>query len=124
MPKEQMVDELPTIIRIEAEHGHGKQRADSGNRPADRPFTPIGECDAFRPLGGDVGEHERVHAAQRAPVAARALPAMPDEVDFEETGPVVLPVGVGADRDLMLQERTGLGRRPPARRGGTTGGGE
>jgi hypothetical protein len=90
---EQMIDELPTVIRIEAAHGHRKQRADSGNRRADRLLTAILERDAFRPLGGDVGEHECVQI-----LAAGALPAMPDEVDFEETGPVVLPVGEGANR--------------------------
>jgi hypothetical protein len=54
---------------------------------------------------------------------------MPDQIDLEEAGPVVVPVGEGANRgcplgSMMLEERTGFGRCPPARQGGTAGGGE
>jgi len=54
---------------------------------------------------------------------------MRDQIDFEETGAVVVPVGEGADRGcplgrMMLEERTGFGRCPATGQGGAARGGE
>ncbi len=101
-----MIDELSAVIRVEAKDGHRQQRAGVGDCRADCLLAPIGERKAFRPLGGDVGEHEAVQI-----LAARAFPAMRDQIDFEETGAVVVPVGEGADggcpRILVMTVRGG-----------------
>ncbi len=49
---------------------------------------------------------------------------MRDQIDFKETGPVVVPVGGSTNRDLVLEERTRFGRRPTMRQGGAAGGRE
>jgi hypothetical protein len=36
-----------------------------------------------------------------------------DQIDFDETGPLLVPLRKRADRDLMLQQRTGLGAGAP-----------
>ena len=68
------------------------------------------------PAGGDVGH------GQRAGEVAVVVPALvADQVDLDEPGPVLIPVGPGPDRDLGLQQRprlgVGSGPSAPARHG-------
>jgi hypothetical protein len=111
-----MVDELSAIVGIETEQGKGQAGAGISNRVADCVLAAIHERDALGPLGRDVGEHEAMQI-----FAIAALPAVGDQIDFEETGAVVIPVGEGTKGDLLSEERAGFGRCPTARQGGMAG---
>ena len=57
------------------------------------------------PARGDVDGAERV-----GELAARVAALVADQVDLEEAGPGVIPLGEGAHRDLAPQERARLGQ--------------
>jgi len=58
----------------------------------------------FGPAGGDVGDVQAL-----AEVPSRVAALVPDTVDLDIAGLVLIPVGPGPDRDLALEQRTGLG---------------
>jgi len=105
------VDEFGAVVAIETEERQGQARADAMDGPPDAllPLTPDGL--QFDPRGGDV------HRAERAQVEALGLrAAVGDEIDLEEAGPGVGPVGEGANRDFVLQDGAGAREGRAARR--------
>jgi len=46
---------------------------------------------------------------------------MSDQINLKKAGSVVVPVGKGADRNLVFQERSRFGCRPSARQESTAG---
>lgn len=67
-------------------------------------------------MGRDVGEREAVRR-----LAATTPSPMCDEIDLEKARSVAIPVGEGTYRDVVLEQRSRSGYRPPARQGGVTG---
>src|SRR6266851_5238532 len=93
-----LVDELAAVIAVEPEERHGQALAHAMHAPA-HPLVPLApdrlELD---PGGGDV------HGAERTEVKAlRTAAAVGDEIDLEEPGPGVVPLGEGADGDLVAK---------------------
>jgi hypothetical protein len=94
---EDAVDELRAVVAIEAE-GHRQPLLDvmDGAAHAALAFAPDGiELD---PAGADV---DRAEGVQGEPLGAR--PAVGDEIDLEEAEPGIIPVGEGAEGDLVLE---------------------
>src|SRR6266851_6552141 len=93
-----LVDELAAVVAVESEQRHGQALAHAMHAPA-HPLVPLApdglELD---PGGGDVDGAEGAEVE-----ALRAGPAMRDEIDFEKSGPRVVPLREGADGDLVAE---------------------
>ena len=98
------VDELAAVVRVDAQDGEGEL----GNDVLEGLEHPDGRLvldrAVDRPARGDVGDREG-----ETELAARVAPFVADQVDFDEPGRVLVPLGPGAYRDLGLEQRPGLG---------------
>jgi hypothetical protein len=89
-------------------------------RPAKTARWPrVGDGAALAPTRGDVDRAQRVGVR-----GGEAGPAVCDEVNFQEAGLRVIPLGERADGDLTEEQCAGLGRREPARSERAAGGSE
>jgi len=90
---EMSVDELASIVRVNAkdlERKHWFDLFDGLNAEA---FGSAHECGADRPSGGYVSHVECVDI-----LAAGGIAAVSDQVDLEEAGASIIPVCEGTDR--------------------------
>ena len=103
------VDELRAVVGVDPEN----RERELGDDLLDRLEHPDRSLVLHRAIDSracrDVGEGER-----EAELAARVAPLVADEVDLDEPGFVLVPLGPGADRDLGLEQRAGLGVRTPS----------
>src|ERR1035441_893986 len=99
-----VVDELTSVVRIDAEYREGELRDDvlDGLEDPDGPLAP--DPPAAGPTGENVSNGEG-----EAELAARVASLVADQVDFDEPGHILAPLGPGADRDLRFEQRAGLG---------------
>src|SRR5713226_7523947 len=116
---EALVDALPAVIAVEAEEWHGPALAHAMHAPA-HPLVPLApdglELD---PGGGDVARAERAEIE-----VLGAAAAVSHEVDFEKPGAGVVPLGEGAEGNLVPEPGAHVGGRGPAPRPRGARGGE
>ena len=116
---EQLVDELGARITVPAEQGHRQALAGVMNRAAHALLALAPHRLELGPTGDDVD------GAQGTEVEAEgAGPAVGDEIAFEEAGARIVPVGKGADGDLVFEPRARTRDSAPARRPRGAGGRE
>ena len=99
-----VVDELAAAVGVQGAQGERQPRANQQQRLEDPLLRLVEHGPNLRPLGHPVGEHqgEGMLAAGDAPVVA-------DQIGADLAGPGVLPLGEGADRNLVDQARGRLG---------------
>ena len=101
---EQMpVEELVSVIGIEAQDGERQLCFDLGDARGHRGLASVRHGASLGPLGMDIG-----HGEAPAKLSRHALAAVGHGVGFEEAGAAHLPV-LGPDRNLAAQERAGPG---------------
>src|SRR6185437_14103036 len=83
--------------------GNGKARPGALECSQNRLTPTIEQGEAFRPAGGDICERDRVQAT-----TLQSSPTMGDQVHLQETRFGLVPLGVGADRNLLFEQRTRL----------------
>jgi hypothetical protein len=102
--QELFIEKGAAIVRADSQEGKGKASAD-GFKPEEYSLlTAVGAGLAFRPTSGDVGQ---IQSEEELSVGRTA--AMGDQVDFGETGALVIPIHEGADGDLVLKQAAGFG---------------
>ena len=106
------------VVGVDAEDREGERPAGVLDRLGDADRRLVRHRAVDRPARGDVGHRE---GEAELPEGVAALVA--DEVDLDEARDVLVPLRPGADRDLGLEQRAGLGvargpgtRRAPSRR--------
>ena len=112
-----VVDELGAVVAVQAAQGHRQTLADVVDGGADS-FLALAPDDLeVDPRGRDIDGAERVEVEALGRGAA-----VGDQVQFEEAGLGVGPLGKGADGDLVLEPGAGAGRREaPVREGAPKG---
>jgi len=95
------IDELRSIIRINAPHGKGQQVLSALEGSNNGLLTFIQERKAFGPAGGNIGEGQ---GPQERSVGLGGT--MSDQVGFQKAWLDVIPLLEGADRNLLLQQRS------------------
>ena len=108
---EAVVDELRAVVAVETDEGNRQPLPDVMDRPAHAPLT-------FAPDGFELDPHRGdVHGAEGAEVEALGTAAaVGDQIDLAEAGARVVPLGEGADRDLLPEPGPGArARGAPAR---------
>ncbi len=114
-----LVDELTTVIAIEPEERHGQALAHPMHAPA-HPLVPLTpdrlELD---PGGGNVDRAEGAEVK-----ALRTAAAVGDQIDLEEPWAGVVPLGEGADGDLVAEPGADPRGGGPTRGPGGACGGE
>jgi len=92
------VDELRSVVRIDADNREREHRGDVLECLEDPPGGLVPHGPVHRPTGGNVG-----HCQGEAELTKAVAALMAHQVDFHETRDRVVPFGPGADRDLGLQ---------------------
>ena len=109
-----VVDELAAAVGVQGAQGERQPGANQQQRLEDPLLRLVEHGANLRPLGQAVDEHqgEGMLAAGDAAVVA-------DQIGADLAGPCVLPLGEGADRDLVDQTRGRLGMGATAYAQGT-----
>jgi hypothetical protein len=95
------IDELAAVIGIDPQNRKREERACASEGRQDRLLAPMQERQAFRPSGGHIGERQRVDIPSLDVGAT-----MSHEISFQKAGSGLLPLPEGADRDLLLEQRS------------------
>ena len=98
------VNELTAVIRVNTFDLKGNFPGNISERFKDPPLSLGLESTSFRPARGDVGEIKRMDHLR-----ARNTAIMSHEIDFDKAWRSLVPLREGSDRDLMLEQSTGLG---------------
>jgi len=104
------VDERAVVVGVDAPQREGQPLADRGERGEDAPLAAVDDGPGFKPGRGDVDDGQ---ALDVLPVGR--LAAVTDEVQFRKAGVPLIPLGKGADGDVLLEQA------PRARRGQAAG---
>ena len=96
-----LIDELSAVIGINPQNRKREQRACALEGSQHRLLAPMQEGKAFRPAGGYVGERQRVQVTSLDVGAT-----MGHQVRFQKARSGLLPLLEGADRDLLLEQRS------------------
>ncbi len=94
----------PPLSQVDAEQREGQLPTHVEQRLEGPPPGAVAHDARLGPAAGHVGHAERV-----GELAAGVATLVPDEVDLDEAGPVLVPLGEGAHRDLALQQAARLG---------------
>jgi len=119
VPIQSLVDELRAVVAIQAPQGPGQTLPDfmAGGGHAMLPFAP--DRVQLDPARGDIDGAE---CAEGRALGARR--AVGHQVDLAVAGHGFVPVGKGAEGDLLFEPRAGLGGTGAAERILRAGGGE
>src|SRR5437660_1150185 len=101
------IDELRAIVTVQPAQGNGQATADLMQRRLDACVALAPDGLQLDPARGDV---DRAQGMQEE--AAAVLATMRDEIDLEKAWPGVVPLGEGADGDLLLEPSARLRRAP------------
>jgi hypothetical protein len=96
----------PPLSQVDAEQGEGQAGAHVEKRLEGPPAGAVTHHARFGPAAGHVGAAEAV-----GELAARIAALVADQVDLDEAGAALVPLGEGAHRDLALQQAARLGVR-------------
>ncbi len=97
------IDELRTVVGIQAAEGKGERGVQLGHGGADRALGLPQNGAGLDPAGMDIGEIEGLEKFTVGPIAG-----MGDEIDLGEARRGDVPV-LSADGDVMLEQGAGLG---------------
>jgi hypothetical protein len=100
---EVVVEELAAVVAIKTQEGKGQALFDAADLLEHAGAAPAPDRAQADPAGVEVGEGDGPDVLARNGVAA-----VGDRVGLDEAGPGHIPV-LGADRDLFLEQRAGLG---------------
>ena len=102
--KQFVVDELVAIVGIHAQQREGQTALDEPKGRKHVHLSLVARGGALGPARFDVGEVERPGM-----FAARIAAVMGDQVHLGEAGTVFVPLGPGANRNLILEQGARLG---------------
>src|SRR5450759_5548161 len=94
----------PPLSQVDAEQREGQAAAHVEQRLEGPPAGAVTHDAHLGPAAGHVGDAERV-----GELAAAIAALVADQVDLDEAGLSLVPLGEGAHRDLALQQATRLG---------------
>jgi hypothetical protein len=107
-PGEQVVvDELASVVRVDTEQGERQDGRYLDHRLVHPPLSLVAQRADLGPAGGHVGQGQGL-----TELAPGLTPIVPHQIDLEEAGAGLVPLGEGADRDLAAKQRSGLGTAP------------
>ena len=92
---EVVVDELGTVVRIDAQDGE----RELANDVLDGLEDPDGRLVLDRAIDGPTGENVS-NGEGKAELARRVAPLVADQVDFDKPGHILAPLRPGTNRDL------------------------
>jgi hypothetical protein len=101
-----VVDELGTIIGVDAEEWEGKSCAYFLKACKDMDLGFIFQGFGFGPRCRDVGERECLTV-----IIKGRTTIMGNEIGFTKTGSLLIPIGKGSDRDVVLEQGAGACER-------------
>ncbi len=99
--QELVVDEGVVIIRVQAAKRDWEAVADLLEGGEDGALAAVRDGAALAPPRGDIDRAQRVRE-----LAGGGQAAVRDEVNFQEAGPDVIPLGEGADGNLAEEQRS------------------
>lgn len=94
----------PPLSQVDAEQREGQAAAHVEQRFVGPPAGAVAYDAHLGPATGHIGHAERVGV-----LAARLAALVTDEVDLDEAGSCLVPLGEGAHRDLTLEQAARLG---------------
>jgi len=100
-----LIDTFSAVIGVNPQNGKREERACTFEGSQDRLLAPVQEGQAFRPASCYVGERQGIQVT-----ALDVCATMGHQVRFQEAGSRLLPLLEGADRDLLLEQRSGSRR--------------
>src|SRR5437764_6640045 len=95
------IDELAAVIAINPQNGKGEERACALEGGQDRLLAPMQEGETFRPPSRYIGERQGVQIASLDVGAT-----MSHQICFQKAGSGFIPLLKGANRDLLLEQRS------------------
>ncbi len=93
------VDELAAVVRVDAEQREAEQASRSLKRVHDPVLGLVQKWQTLRPGSGHIGQRERVQKRSFG-----AATAVRHQVSLQKSWLDVVPLGEGADRDLLLEQ--------------------
>src|SRR6266540_1276858 len=99
VPQQLIVDELASVVRIQAEEWKWQALSDGMNSTADVRLASAHQCDAFRPSCGNIRQNQGVQKR-----ALGSVSAMCNQIGFHKPGGRLIPVGKGSNGDFVLQQ--------------------
>ena len=103
---EVVVDELTAVVGIDAAQRKGKALADILEGFEDVGLSFVFESPCFCPSGSNIGDIEGLGILTKGNAAV-----VGNKVDFDEAGESFIPVGKGANGDVMLEQGAWFGAR-------------
>src|SRR5450755_218631 len=100
------VDKLSTIVGIDSQDGKRKACPGTLESGQNRLRPTVEQGETFRPPGGDIGQRDGVEAA-----TLQSSPTVDNQIHLQEAWCGLIPLGEGADRDLLFQQGASLGGR-------------
>jgi hypothetical protein len=100
------VDKFSAVVGVESQDGKRKERPGTLEGSQDRFSPTVEQGQTLRPLGGDIGQRDRVEVA-----ALRVPSTMGNQINLQEAWFGLVPLGERADRNLLFEQRTRLSGR-------------
>ncbi len=100
------VNELAPIVAVEAEQGKRQVLPKLFQGCEDPDLRLVLDCHGLGPGGGDVGQVQGLTI-----IAHRMAAIMAHQIDLSKAGALLVPIGEGANRDLVLEQRPGPSAR-------------
>src|SRR5262245_21963958 len=95
-----LIDELGAVVAVQADERHRQELAHAMNGAAHAVLALAPDGLQLDPAGGDINGAESTEVE-----ALGAAAAVGDQVDLEETGASIVPLGEGTNGNLVLEAR-------------------